>query len=217
MSKSSLLDSYKIVFWDFDGVIKDSVEVKTNAFRELFRSFGEEVMDKVSMHHVNNGGMSRFEKIPIYLSYAGIELKENIIKEFCNQFAILVEDAVVNSNWVPGVLPFINNCKKENQHFVLVTATPQDEIERILTRLNIITLFSNIFGAPMTKTDAINTCLKLYNASPDESILIGDSIADFEASQKTGTDFLLRRTPENLISMKHFTGNFINNFIENEK
>ena len=212
-----MFDKYKIVFWDFDGVIKDSVEVKTNAFRELFRSFGEEVMDKVTMHHVNNGGMSRFKKIPIYLSYAGIETTENIIKEFCNQFAILVEDAVVNSNWVPGVLPVVNNCKKENQHFVLVTATPQDEIERILTRLNIINLFSNIFGSPMTKSDAINVCLKLYNVNSKESIMIGDSIADFEASQKTGADFLLRRTPENLISMKHFTGNFINNFIQNEK
>ena len=212
-----MFDKYKIVFWDFDGVIKDSVEVKTNAFRELFRSFGEEVMDKVTMHHVNNGGMSRFKKIPIYLSYAGIEPTENILKEFCKQFAILVEDAVVNSNWVPGVLPVINNCKKENQHFVLVTATPQEEIERILTRLNIISLFSNIFGSPMTKSDAINVCLKLYNVNSKESIMIGDSIADFEASQKTGSDFLLRRTPENLISMEHFTGNFINNFIENEK
>jgi phosphoglycolate phosphatase-like HAD superfamily hydrolase len=211
------LSKYKIVFWDFDGVIKESVEVKTNAFRELFRSFGEEVMVKVTTHHINNGGMSRFNKIPIYLTYAGIDPTEKNINDFCNQFAILVENSVVNSNWVPGVLTVINNCKKENQHFVLVTATPQDEIERILTRLNIISLFSNIFGSPMTKSDAINVCLKLYNVNSKESIMIGDSIADFEASQKTGTNFLLRRTPENLISMKHFRGNFINNFIENEK
>ena len=207
------LSKYKIVFWDFDGVIKESVEVKTNAFRELFRSFGEEVMVKVTTHHINNGGMSRFNKIPIYLTYAGIDPTEKNINDFCNQFAVLVEDEVVNCNWVPGVLPVINNCKKENQHFVLVTATPQDEIERILTRLNIINIFSNIFGSPMTKSDAINFCLKLYNVNSKESIMIGDSIADFEASQKTGSDFLLRRTPENVISMKHFTGNFINNFI----
>jgi phosphoglycolate phosphatase-like HAD superfamily hydrolase len=94
-----------------------------------------------------------------------------------------------------------------------VTATPQDEIERILARLNIITNFSNIFGSPMTKSEAINICLKLYNVKAEDSIMIGDSKADFEASQKTGADFLLRRTPENLISMKDFTGNFINNFI----
>jgi len=212
-----MFDNYKIVFWDFDGVIKESVEVKTNAFRDLFQSFGEEVMEKVTMHHINNGGMSRYKKIPIYLSYAGIQPTENIINEFCNKFATLVEDAVVNSNWVPGVLEVVNNCKIENQHFVLVTATPQDEIERILIRLNIISLFSDIFGSPMIKSDAINICLKLYNVKAEESIMIGDSIADFEASQKTGADFLLRRTPENLISMKDFTGNFINNFIKNEK
>jgi phosphoglycolate phosphatase-like HAD superfamily hydrolase len=76
-----------------------------------------------------------------------------------------------------------------------------------------INVFSNIFGSPMTKSDAINICLKLYNVKAEKSIMIGDSIADFEASQKTGADFLLRRTPENIISMKHFTGNFINNFI----
>ncbi len=208
-----MFDKYKIVFWDFDGVIKESVEVKTNAFRELFKSFGEEVMDKVTIHHVNNGGMSRFKKIPVYLSYAGIEPTEDIINEFCNNFAMLVENAVVNSDWVAGVEKILNNEKNDNQHFVLVTATPQDEIERILNRLNIITTFSNIFGSPMTKSDAINSCLKLYNVKAEESIMIGDSIADFEASQKTGADFLLRRTPENLISMKDFTGKFINNFI----
>jgi len=213
----NFIDSKKIVFWDFDGVIKESVEVKTNAFRDLFRAFGEEVMQKVTTHHVNNGGMSRFKKIPVYLSYAGIQPTENIINEFCNQFAMLVENAVVNADWVEGVQQVLLNSKKENQHFVLVTATPQDEIERILTRLNITNLFSTIFGAPMTKSAAINVCLKLYSVKANESIMIGDSLADFEAAQETGADFLLRRTPENLISMEHFSGDFINNFIENEK
>ena len=113
-----MFDKYKIVFWDFDGVIKDSVEVKTNAFRELFRSFGEEVMVKVTTHHINNGGLSRFNKIPIYLTYAGIDPTEKNINDFCNQFAVLVEDEFVNCNWVPGVLPVFTNCKKKNQHFV---------------------------------------------------------------------------------------------------
>lgn len=212
-----MLERYKIVFWDFDGVIKESVEVKTNAFRELFRSFGEEVMAKVTNHHINNGGMSRFNKIPIYLQFAGILPTEKIINEFCNQFAVLVEEAVINSDWVPGVQKVIKAKNNENQHFVLVTATPQAEIERILFRLEIASLFSNIFGAPITKSDAINDSLKLYNVNPQESIIIGDSKADFEASQITGSDFLLRRTPENIISMKDFSGNYFYNFLENEK
>ncbi len=211
------LEKYRIVFWDFDGVIKDSVEVKTKAFSELFRSFGEEVMAKVRNHHLNNGGMSRFNKIPIYLKYAGIEPTEEIINEYCNKFRMLVEEEVIDSDWVAGVQEVLKNKNNECRHFVLVTATPQEEIERILTRLNIKSLFSFIFGSPMAKADAINFCLKIYNVNPNESLMIGDSIADLEASQKTGTDFLLRRTPENLISMKNFSGDFVYNFIFNEK
>ena len=212
-----MLDNYKIVFWDFDGVIKESVQVKTNAFRELFRSFGDEVVEKVTIHHINNGGMSRFKKIPLYLEFSGIKPTEKIINEYCNQFAVLVEDSVINSNWVPGVQQIICNGKKQDQRYILVTATPQAEIERILYRLKIISNFSNIFGAPVTKSDAISASLKLYNLSPKDSIMIGDSIADFEASQITGSDFLLRRTPENDISMQNYKGNFVYNFLENEK
>ena len=118
---------------------------------------------------------------------------------------------------MPGVQQIICNRKREGQHYVLVTATPQSEIERILLRLEIIINFSNIFGAPLTKSEAIKTSLKLYNVSPKDSIMVGDSIADFEASQITGSEFLLRRTPENLISMHDYKGNFVYNFLENEK
>jgi phosphoglycolate phosphatase-like HAD superfamily hydrolase len=211
-----MLDKYKIVFWDFDGVIKESVEVKTKAFQELFCSFGDELIKKITIHHINNGGMSRFKKIPIYLEFAGIKPTDNIIKEYCDLFSVLVEDSVINSNWVPGVHQIICSCKNEGQHFVLVTATPQEEIERILFRLKIINNFSNIFGSPVTKSDAINSSLKLYNVRPKDAIMIGDSIADLEASQNAGTDFLLRRTPENIVSMQNYNGNFIYNFLKNE-
>ena len=52
--------------FDFDGVIADSVQVKTSAFAELYRPFGNDVIQKVILHHEANGGISRFEKIKIY-------------------------------------------------------------------------------------------------------------------------------------------------------
>ena len=36
----------KTIFWDFDGVIKDSVSVKSDAFEELFLPFGSDVAKK---------------------------------------------------------------------------------------------------------------------------------------------------------------------------
>ncbi|MEC7219091.1 MAG: hypothetical protein VXW29_01645, partial [SAR324 cluster bacterium] len=38
-------EAYKLIFWDFDGVIKDSVPLKTEAFDQLFCEYGEEEHD----------------------------------------------------------------------------------------------------------------------------------------------------------------------------
>lgn len=211
-----MLDSYKIIFWDFDGVIKESVEVKTKAFQELFSSFGEDVVAKVTVHHTENGGMSRFRKIPVYLSYAGTETSPSLEEAYCNRFGELVEDAVVAADWVAGVETILKTKRKIGQQFILVTATPQDEIERILNRLSIVPCFSNIFGAPVAKSDAIRTGLALYKIDPKEALMIGDSKADYEAAQNCGTDFLLRRTPENLISMPDYKGFKIKDFVDYE-
>ncbi|MDD1661933.1 MAG: HAD family hydrolase, partial [Methanomicrobiales archaeon] len=46
---------------DFDGVILESVEVKTRAFRELF-SFRPDHVGEIVAYHMRNTGVSRFDK-----------------------------------------------------------------------------------------------------------------------------------------------------------
>ena len=50
------------IFWDFDGVIKDSVEIKSDAFEDLFSPFGLNLSKKVRKHHENNTGLTRYDK-----------------------------------------------------------------------------------------------------------------------------------------------------------
>ena len=52
----------KAIFWDFDGVIADSVNVKTDAFYELYLPYGKNIAEKVKEYHLANGGFS-FQKI----------------------------------------------------------------------------------------------------------------------------------------------------------
>ena len=61
------LRSAKCIFWDFDGVIKDSVGVKAEAFKTIFDTCNDHVLKEIIRHHTENSGISRFNKIPIYL------------------------------------------------------------------------------------------------------------------------------------------------------
>ena len=50
----------KIIFFDFDGVIVESVDIKTKAFAMLFEHEGRDIANRVIDYHLKNSGVSRF-------------------------------------------------------------------------------------------------------------------------------------------------------------
>jgi|SaaInlStandDraft_7_1057024.scaffolds.fasta_scaffold10717_4 phosphoglycolate phosphatase-like HAD superfamily hydrolase len=208
---ANLLSSQRYVFWDFDGVIKDSVEVKSAAFEKLFASFGRDVVKKVRSHHEANGGMSRFDKLPIYIKWSGQPVSQALIDEYSQRFSVLVKQHVIESEWVPGVVDYLYDNFK-NQVFFLVTATPQSEIEEILDTLKINHLFRKVIGAPTRKGVAIKLLLTEYLISIKETVMIGDSNSDCEAARVNNVPFILRRTNLNKILQEKVSCPMIDDF-----
>lgn len=201
----ALIRSKRLVFWDFDGVIKDSVDVKTRAFEALFLQFGADLAARVRAHHEANGGVSRFDKIPLYLDWAGLTPSSARIDEFCRRFSELALQGVIDSPWVIGVPGYLRaNC--QDQYFVLVTATPQGEIEQILAAQEFSHCFSEVNGAPTKKAHAIKAVLARLKCSPDQALMIGDAESDWQAAQANSVPFLLRRTPLNLSIQASYGG-----------
>ena len=58
----------KGIIFDFDGVIVESVSVKTDAFAELYSKYNDDVIKNIIDHHLANGGMSRFKKLNIIIT-----------------------------------------------------------------------------------------------------------------------------------------------------
>jgi len=199
------LNQFSVVFWDFDGVIKESVEVKSKAYQQLFLDYGEEVVERVRVHHEGNGGVSRFEKIPLYLRFAGISDDEATVDSFCETFSDLVVQRVIDSHWVPGVKKYLSS-NSGNSHFFLVTATPKKEIDQIAHSINITRHFEEISGAPCDKAYTISRVLTDYSLNPEAALMIGDSESDFVAADSSGISFLLRRTPLNLALQQTYSG-----------
>ena len=177
------LDTFEILFWDFDGVIKDSVEVKTWAFEELFKPFGKTVSDKVKLHHIENGGMSRYEKIPLYLNWANVEPTNKSVNDMCSQFSIIVKNKVINSPWVPGAYKFLEY-HSSNYTSIITSATPQSELLDICKILNIDRFFSKIYGSPTSKSNAIKISLDNYRIDSNKCLMFGDAQADIDAAKK---------------------------------
>jgi phosphoglycolate phosphatase-like HAD superfamily hydrolase len=171
----------KVLFWDFDVVIKDSVEVKSEIFVQLFSEYGIQVVEKIKKHNRANGGISRFDKFPIYLNWAGIDYSKEKIIELNENFNKLSVESVINSSWVSGVEYFLRN-NPYNQIFILISATPVNELLMIIEKLDIKSSFKFIFGYPDKKNDIISMILNQHSYNSKECLMIGDSLIDFNAA-----------------------------------
>jgi len=186
------LDKFELIFWDFDGVIKESVPVKTDAFVELFQPYGKDVCNKVKQHHIENGGMSRFNKIPLYLEWSNIAPTNERVDDMCAKFSGIVKNKVINSAWVPGVERFLRS-NKGGCIFIMVSATPQDELKDICKSLKLDKFFSKFYGSPTTKSSSIKMSMQDYGVSPEVCLMIGDAQADIDAAKENNISFIFRR------------------------
>lgn len=199
------INLYRALFWDFDGVIKDSVDVKTDAFVKLFKDYDADITKKIKEHHLANGGMSRFDKLPIYIQWSGQEPSEEKIQSYLKQFSQIVFQDVINSSWVPGVEAYLRENRYE-QKFVLVSATPYDELKEILKALNLQSCFDLVFGSPHSKRNAISCTISDFSISASECLMIGDAKADFDAANFNKIDFLLRKHKSNISVFHDYMG-----------
>lgn len=184
----------EVIFYDFDGVLVESNQVKIDAFRRLYAPHGEAVVERVIAEHVRQEGISRTVKIKrFHQEFLGIELSEAEQAELAETFSGMVEEAVVACDAVPGAMQALA-MPGERRQFV-VSGTPEEELRRIVAARGMQDHFQGVHGSPRTKMEIVGGLLRDLRVAPERALFVGDAITDFEAARHTGVPFL-GRVPE---------------------
>ena len=131
------LDGLEAIIFDFDGVLVESVEVKTRAFAALYEDYGNEVVARVEEYHLSHGGVSRFDKFRYFQTQVlgKPPLSEQAVDELAKSFSAIVIDQVVAAPMVAGAQAFLDDAGRQLPLFV-VSGTPTPELDEILKRRN---------------------------------------------------------------------------------
>lgn len=200
----------KTVFWDFDGVILDSMKVRDWGFKEIFNDYERPLVDKLLDYHKENGGLSRYVKIRYFFEVLlGTSITEAGVLEYAQKFSFLMKQELTNpKNLILDSVTFIKeNYDKFNFH--IVSGSDQEELRFICNVLKIKKYFKSIHGSPTPKNQLVKDLLNKYNYSTDETCLIGDSVNDFEAAKSSNISFYSFNSK--FLKEKKI-GHYINNF-----
>jgi len=187
---SILYSPFSIILWDFDGVILDSMSIKTEGFRELFKNYDNKLVEKFIEFHLQNGGMPRFEKIKyFYNNLLGENITNEKVNELAETYGKIIEKKLFNkNNLIEDSVNFIkNNYKNYDCH--IVSGAEHNELNKLCKFLEIDKYFISINGSPTLKKDLIKNLIKKYNYDNKKMCLIGDSINDYKAARENGIVF----------------------------
>lgn len=174
----------KHILFDFDGVIIDSMPIKSAGFRKIFEEYDSEAVQSLIDYHNYNGGLSRYVKIKYFFEeILGIPYDEKDIMRYANHFSEVVKEELNNpDHLISEVVQFIREHQKDFT-FHIVSGADEKELKYLCEQLNISQYFKSIHGSPVHKNDLVKQVLADNNYLKAETILIGDSINDLEAAQ----------------------------------
>ena len=192
------------------------MNVKTEAFRTMYLPYGQEIATRVVVHHLANGGISRFDKFRLYHGeWLGIKVTDELLRSLAKQFSTLVMESVIKAPEVPGASEFLYK-NREKYKFWIISGTPTDEMKRIARKRKIYRFFHEIFGSPVLKTVWAAHIIKEWDLKPEETVFVGDANTDYEAAVENDLHFILRETKDNAgLFIKH-KGPRIRDFTELE-
>lgn len=186
-----MLDQYKVILWDFDGVIMDSNAVRDIGFEKVLVNYSKDSVTELMTFHHQNGGLSRYVKFRYFFEkILNQEVTEEKIQELATSFSVIMKSLLVNPQLL--IEDSLNFIKSKYQHYNMhvVSGSDQNELRFLCEEMNISRYFKSIHGSPIAKPQLVESLLETYKYHPKDCVLIGDSINDKEAAEANKIEFI---------------------------
>lgn len=178
------------ILFDFDGVIVDSMAVRDFGFRAIVSEYDEDLVEGFIRYHRYNAGLSRYVKIRyFYENMLGQSVSEERVQQLAAQFSAIMREKLVDP-----AIKIKESCdflEQIHQHYDLhiVSGSDEKELNYLCQQLDLDDYFVTIEGSPTPKNALVSGIMETYAYKPDEVILIGDSINDYDAAVHNSIGF----------------------------
>jgi HAD superfamily hydrolase (TIGR01549 family) len=185
----------RAVVFDFDGVILESIDVKTRAFVALFDRWPEHA-DEIRRLHLENTGLSRYEKFArIHRDIIDTPLDDAELARLGDAFRRRIRDEMLACEFVPGARELLERLTADGLILFVASGTPEEEMREIIDARGLDRFFAGVYGSPATKAEILRRILAEHGFERDEVLVVGDALSDYVGARDTGVSFVARNSP----------------------
>lgn len=182
------LIDYKIIIFDFDGVILNSMPVRDEGFKLIFRDYPNDKVEELLLYHNKNGGLSRFNKIEyFYTQILKKPISKDKIYEYADRFSEEMRQELTKPKYrIEDAFEFI---RRSDSEMHIASGSEEKELQYLCKEHGIDKYFKSINGSPTAKNEIVKNIINMNNYNRAEVALVGDSVNDYEACQVNHIEF----------------------------
>ncbi|WPJ98197.1 HAD family hydrolase [Coraliomargarita algicola] len=180
-----------LLVFDCDGVLLETMAAKIEAFRQWVPqahiawrdAFMEVVMagfGKARTHHIRC----------FYEEILGETVSEAFLSEEVERFADICEPLCATAAWRIGSREFVLACRQAGIPRYVLSGTPQQPLEAMLSSTGAAGLFDVIIGSPPAKPESLTRILAETGVPAHRCVFVGDAEADRVAAEHVGAHFV---------------------------
>lgn len=182
------LESYRSAVFDCDGVILDSNNLKTEAFRSALAGESPGLVDEFIEYHQTHGGISRYVKFDYFfrvLKKSPAHAKE--AGHALGLYAEICHSRLLECSLIPGVNEALRYFSSRGTECYVISGGDQAEVQSVLSARGLTQYFAGIFGSPRNKMKHLGDLTNAGLAMP--GIYFGDAESDCETAKAHCLDF----------------------------
>lgn len=184
-----LLTNYDNVLWDWNGTLIDDVDIAVSCINKLLPKYG---LARITAEKYRNIFDFPVKK---YYENLGLDLTKFSFEEIRDQYIIDYNANVAKeSSLFPGTLSLLSEIKKSKNQYIL-SAVSQWHLDEMTSHFKLDSFFDKRFGVnnhyASSKLERGNELMEIAKIPKGRTILIGDTIHDFEVASKLEIDCLI--------------------------
>ena len=187
----------KVIIFDFDGVIVDSMDLKGWCFINTFKDeYPLSKLTRLADYHFEHRGKTRYDKIRyLFNEILKKEIGDSEVKRYSERFSELVKENMDKKYLINEVVEFVKN-NYLGYDFYIASASKEDELRELCKNFGIDEYFKGIYGLPRSKSVIVNGIIEDNGYKREDVVLIGDSQVDLEAAEKNKIRFYGYNNPD---------------------